>query len=68
LVCDDSVKIFDVSDPKNSKYIDEIETQGAIDIIIRNNHAFIISEFAIVQYLLNPNDIKNATQISTFTF
>ncbi len=68
LVCDDSVKIFDVTDPSDSKYIDEIATQGAIDIIIRNNHAFIISEFAVEQYQLNASDISNVTKISTFTF
>lgn len=68
LVCDDSVKIFDITDPNDSKYVDEITTQGAIDIIIRNDHAFIISEFAIEQYQLNSSDITNATQISRFTF
>jgi hypothetical protein len=68
LVCDDTVKIFDVSDPSNSIYLDELTTQGAIDIIIRNNHAFIISEFAIAQYQLNSSDITNFTKISTFTF
>lgn len=68
LVCDDSVKIFDVSDPSNSKYIDEFTTQGAIDIIIRDDHAFVISEFAIEQYQLNKDDITNVTAISTFTF
>lgn len=67
-VCDDSVKIFDVSDPSNSKYVDEIDTQGALDIIIRENHAFIISEFAIEQYQLNEGDITKVTSISTFTF
>jgi hypothetical protein len=68
LVCDDTVKIFDVSDPNDSKYIDEIATKGAIDIIIRNNHAFIISEFTIDQYELNNTDIANSTKISTFNF
>lgn len=68
LVCDDTLKIFDVSDPNDSKYIAEIATQGAIDIIIRNNHAFVISEFTIEQYQLNKSDIKNATKISTFVF
>ena len=68
LVCDDTVKIFDISDPSDSKYIDEIDTTGAIDIIIRDNHAFIISEFTIDQYQLNSTDIANATKISTFTF
>ena len=68
LVCDDTVKIFDVSNPNDSKYVDEIATQGAIDIIIRNNHAFVISEFSIEQYQLNENDITNVTSISSFTF
>lgn len=68
LVCDDSVKIFDITDPENSKYIEEIPTTGAIDIIIRNNHAFIISEHSINQYELNTTDITNFKKISTFTF
>ncbi|WP_397445036.1 hypothetical protein [Polaribacter sp. R77954] len=68
LVCDDTLKIFDVTDPSDSKYVDEIATEGAIDIIIRNDHAFVISEFAIEQYQLNENDITNAIKISTFTF
>ena len=68
LVCDSSVKIFDVTDPYLSKYVDEIPTNGAIDIIIRNNHAFIISDFSIDQYELNSADIKNFKKISTFIF
>lgn len=68
LVCDGSVKIFDVSDPKNSKFLKEIPTKNAIDIIIRNNHAFIISETTIEQFKLNYNEIKKVEKISTFTF
>lgn len=68
LVCDDSVKIFDVSDPNDSKYIEEIPTTGAIDIIIRNNNAFIISDFSIDQYELNDSNITDFNQISRFTF
>lgn len=68
LVCDDTVKIFDVSDPNDSKYLDEIPTENAIDIIIRENHAFIISDFSINQYELDSNDITNAKKISTFSF
>ncbi|MGJ8744324.1 hypothetical protein [Polaribacter sp.] len=68
LVCDDSVKIFDISDPNNSKYLEEIPTKNAIDIIIRNNHAFIISEYSIEQYQLNDNNITNFSKISSFTF
>lgn len=68
LVCDDSVKIFDVTDPSDSKYLEEIPTIGAIDIIIRNNDAFIISENSIAQYQLDANDITNFKKISEFTF
>ncbi|APZ45913.1 hypothetical protein BW723_06210 [Polaribacter reichenbachii] len=68
LVCDDTVKIFDVSDPNDSKFLDEIETENAIDIIIRNDNAFIISEYTIEQYQLNYNDITNPIKISTTTF
>jgi hypothetical protein len=68
LVCDDSVKIFDVTDPNDSKYLEEIPTTGAIDIIIRNNNAFIISEHNITQYELDANDITNFKKISEFTF
>lgn len=67
-VCDDTVKIFDVSNPEQSKFIKEIPTQGALDIIIRNNHAFIIADGSIEQYALNVADIKNFEKISTFTF
>lgn len=68
LVCDDSVKIFDITDPTDSKYIEQIPTKGAIDIIIRNNHAFIISDFSIDQYELNAANITDFKKISTFTF
>lgn len=68
LVCDDTVKIFDVSNPEESKFIKEIPTRGALDIIIRNNHAFIISDESIDQYLLNIANIENFEKISTFTF
>ncbi|MEW7281040.1 hypothetical protein ABW636_20795 [Aquimarina sp. 2201CG1-2-11] len=68
LVCDDTVKIFDVSDPNDSKFIKEIPTKNAIDIIIRDNHAFIISAYSIEQYELNNEDIENFKKISTFNF
>ncbi|WP_299058828.1 hypothetical protein [uncultured Polaribacter sp.] len=68
LVCDGSVKIFDVKNPLDSKFLKEIPTTNSIDIIIRNNNAFIISEGSISQYELNLNDILNFKKISEFTF
>lgn len=68
LVCDDSVKIFDISNPEDSIFINEIPTTGSIDIIIRDDNAFIISESAIDQYKLDTSNISNFTQTSKFTF
>jgi hypothetical protein len=68
LVCDDTVKIFDITDPADSKYIEAIPTVGAIDIIIRDNNAFIIADHSITQYQLNLNDITSFTKISEFNF
>lgn len=68
LVCDDTVKIFDVTNPRESFFVKEIPTIGAIDIIIRNNHAFIIAEGSIDQYALNVENIKDFEKLSTFTF
>jgi len=68
LVCDNTVKIFDVSDPNDLKYISEIPTENAIDIIIRNNQAYIISEGSIDQYQLNSETIESFTKLSTFNF
>ena len=68
LVCDDTVKIFDITDPTDSKYIEAIPTVGAIDIIIRDNNAFIIADHSITQYQLNLNDITSFTKISEFSF
>lgn len=68
LVCDDTVKIFDVTNPRESTFVKEIPTTGAIDIIIRNNHAFIIAEGSIDQYALDMQNIKDFEKISTFNF
>lgn len=68
LVCDGTVKIFDISNPEDSRYIDEIPTENSIDIIIRDNQAFIISEDSIDQYELDSANIESFTKISKFTF
>lgn len=68
LVCDNTVKIFNVYDPSNSVFISEIPTKNAIDIIIKNNNAYIISETAIDQYKLDESNVSNFSKISTFNF
>ena len=68
LVCDNTTKIFDVSNASESVFITEIPTDNAIDIIIRDNHAFIISEDSIDQYELDATDMTNFKAISSFVF
>lgn len=68
LVCDGDVKIFDVSNPKDSKYINSIPVKNSMDIIIIKDHAFIISKKSIDQYQLNYKDIEKFVKISTFSF
>jgi len=68
LVCDETVKIFDISNPEDSTFISEIPTENSIDIIIRDDQAFIISSGSIDQYQLDSSNIENFTKISTFNF
>ena len=68
LVCDYTTKIFDVSDASNSIFVAEIPTSDAIDVIIRDNNAFIISSNSINQYELNASDIANFRELSSFKF
>ena len=51
IVCDDEIKIFDVSDPANSKLINSIDKQ-AFDVIIRDNTLIAIGETGLYQYKL----------------
>lgn len=68
LVCDGSTKIFDIKNPDDSKLLGEIPTKNAIDIVIQNNHACIISEKSIEQYQLDSKNINNFKKISVFSF
>lgn len=55
IVCDDEIKIFDVSDPSNSKLINSINKE-AFDVIIRGNLLIAIGEFGLYQYNLEITD------------
>jgi len=63
-VCDDVVKIFDVSDPENSSLIHSI-SQNAFDVIIHNNLLILIGENGLYQYSLDENNIENIEHLST---
>ncbi|SDX70172.1 LVIVD repeat-containing protein [Lutibacter oricola] len=68
LVCDSDVKIFDVSDPTNSIYVTSIPVTYSFDIIVRENHVFIISEIGIYQYLLDNDNIEGYEKLSELIF
>jgi len=67
IVCDDEVKIFDVSDPNAMSFVKSIDVQG-FDVIIRNNHLIIIGENGLYQYSLDNNDVENVTHLSTISY
>lgn len=62
-VCDDEVKIFDITNPEESLLVNSINI-SAFDVIIRNNHAFIIGDTSMYQYEIDPNNIKNIKALS----
>ncbi|WP_298903973.1 hypothetical protein [uncultured Psychroserpens sp.] len=64
IVCDDEVKIFDVSDPSNSVLVHAIN-RSAFDVIVNNNTLILIGENGLYQYSLNPNSIQNTEELST---
>lgn len=52
LVCDDEIKIFDVSDPLNSKLVNSIDKE-AFDVIVNGNLLIAIGETGLFQYQLS---------------
>ncbi|AUP77571.1 hypothetical protein C1H87_02080 [Flavivirga eckloniae] len=62
-VCDDEVKVFDISNPDESVLVNAINI-SAFDVIVRENHLILIGENNVFQYQLNPNDIKNIKELS----
>ena len=67
IVCDASdVKIFDVTNPINSIFIKSIPVALGIDVIIRENHLFIISENGLFQYQLNKDAIESFDKLSEY--
>jgi hypothetical protein len=64
IVCDDEVKIFDISDIENTSLIHSIN-RAAFDVIVNNDTLILIGENGLHQYSLNPNSIQNTEQLST---
>ncbi|MEM0518690.1 MULTISPECIES: LVIVD repeat-containing protein [Aequorivita] len=67
IVCDDEIKVFDVSDPTNSVLVHNID-RLAFDVIIQNNVLIAIGQNGIYQYQLNPNNITDTSELSTINF
>ncbi|TBN04402.1 hypothetical protein EYD45_07225 [Hyunsoonleella flava] len=65
-VCDDEVKVFDISDPENSKLAHSIDI-SAFDVIIQNNHLIAVGDNQLNQYALDTNDIKNTPLLSNIS-
>lgn len=63
-VCDDEVKIFDISDPANSVLVHAID-RNAFDVIIYDNLMILIGEDGLYQYLLDDGNIQNISQLSS---
>ncbi len=66
-VCDDEIKVFDVSDPTNSVLVHNIN-KLAFDVIIQDDLLIAIGQNGIYQYQLSQNDITDTTELSVLNF
>ncbi|WP_296383715.1 hypothetical protein [Winogradskyella sp.] len=64
IVCDDEVKVFDVSNPEDSQLVTSIDV-NAFDVIINNGILVLIGENGLYQYSLDSNNITNMSHLST---
>ncbi|WP_034057816.1 LVIVD repeat-containing protein [Lacinutrix jangbogonensis] len=64
IVCDNEVKIFDVSDPENAQLVHSIN-RDAFDVIIQDNLLILVGDFGVYQYRLDETNIQNTTELST---
>lgn len=65
-VCDDEVKVFDVSDPENSQLVTSIDV-SAFDVIINSGILVLIGENGLYQFSLDDSDITNIQHLSTIS-
>lgn len=68
LVCDDEIKVFDISNPAESKLVTTIQ-RSAFDVIIRNDLLIAIGESGLFQYRLSQDAEKGilATELSSIS-
>jgi hypothetical protein len=67
LVCDDVIKIFDISNPVEPILINNINKE-CFDLIIRNNDLYAIGTSGVTRYLLNPSNPTDITLQSAINF
>lgn len=67
IVCDDKIKIFDVSEPAYPSLKASID-KACHDVIVRGNELFAIGTAGVYRYTLNPDDITNITTVSEVVF
>ncbi len=67
-VCDDEIKVFDVTNPEASKLVTSIK-RSAFDLIISNDLLIAIGEDGLYQYQLSPETSENitATELSSIS-
>ena len=65
-VCDDEVKIFDITNPEQMSLVHAIATES-FDVIIQDNNLILVGEEGVYQYALDPNNIQNETYLSTIS-
>lgn len=66
-VCDDEVKIFDVTNPEESVLVTSID-KNVFDVIISNDLLILIGENGLYQYSLDANNIENIQPLSSIDF
>lgn len=59
-VCDDEIKVFDISNPEESKLLTSIN-KSAFDVIIRNDLLIAIGQSGLYQYSLSKNSEAGVT-------
>jgi hypothetical protein len=66
-VCDDEIKIFDITHPETPVLAGNIN-KACFDVIIRGNDLFAVGENGLSRYQLNPDDITDITFKSDIAF
>ena len=67
LVCDDEVKIFDVSNPGALQFVKSIPVSG-FDVIIIDDHLLVVGEDGLYQYALHAGDMEHIQALSTINY